>query len=397
MTIGILFDADIRNGGSYQMSINNLVVLQKNFIKEKINFIIFAHKKNKLLDKLNINYNIIKLTLLDYIFIICRNIFFVKYLIKNFNFISVFEKKLKKKNISLIIFFFTSYKAFLLKKVNFISTVLDVCHRDFPNFKEVSGKVFFFREYLNNKILPLSSLIVTESDSLKSKIVKFYKLNLDKIITIPNVPSKLMFYEKNINLKKIKNKFNITSDFYFYPAQFWFHKNHKIILDAVKKLKDRKINVNFVFCGRDKGNLEFIKNKILEFKINENIKILNYVTDKEVFALYKISKALIMPTYFGPTNIPPVEAWSLDVPVAYSSYLSDHGKNAALYFHPDSSDELVDVLLKLQIGPIRKKLILNGRKRLKEICNKNIIGHNLLIDNIKKVGAECKRFLEELN
>ena len=138
-------------------------------------------------------------------------------------------------------------------------------------------------------------------------------------------------------------------------------------------------------------------NKILEFKINENIKILNYVTDKEVFALYKISKALIMPTYFGPTNIPPVEAWSLDVPVAYSSYLSDHGRNAALYFHPDSSDELVEVLLKLQIGPIRKKLILNGRKRLKEICNNNIIGHNLLIDKIKNVGAESKRFLEELN
>jgi glycosyltransferase involved in cell wall biosynthesis len=397
MKVGILFDADIKNGGSYQMSINNLFLLKKNFIKEKINFIILAHKKHQLLDKLNINYNIIKLTLLDYIFIIFRNIFFVKYLIKNFNFISVFEKKLQKKNISLIIFFFTSYKAFLLTKVNFISTVLDVCHRDFPNFKEVSGKVFFFREYLNKKILPLSSLIMTESDSLKSKIVKFYKLNLDKIISIPNMPSKLMFYEKNIYLKKIKNKFNITSDFYFYPAQFWRHKNHKIILDAVKKLKDRKINVNFVFCGRDKGNLEFIKNKILEFKINENIKILNYVTDKEVFALYKISKALIMPTYFGPTNIPPVEAWSLDVPVAYSSYLSDHGRNAALYFHPDSSDELVEVLLKLQIGPIRKKLILNGRKRLKEICNKNISGHNLLIDNIKKVGAESKRFFEELN
>ena len=90
MKVGILFDADIQNGGSYQMSINNLVVLKKNFIKEKINFIIFAHKKHQLLDKLNINYNIIKLTLLDYIFIIFRNVFFFKYLIKNFNLISVF-------------------------------------------------------------------------------------------------------------------------------------------------------------------------------------------------------------------------------------------------------------------------------------------------------------------
>ena len=92
MTIGILFDADIRNGGSYQMSINNLVVLKKNFIKEKLNFIIFAHKKHQVLDKLNINYNIIKLTLLDYIFIIFRNIYFIEYFIKKFNLLSIFEK-----------------------------------------------------------------------------------------------------------------------------------------------------------------------------------------------------------------------------------------------------------------------------------------------------------------
>ena len=52
MITGILFDAVRQNGGSYQMSINNLVVLKKNFIKEKINFIILAHKKHQLLDKL---------------------------------------------------------------------------------------------------------------------------------------------------------------------------------------------------------------------------------------------------------------------------------------------------------------------------------------------------------
>jgi hypothetical protein len=32
MTIGILFDADIRNGGSYQMSINNLVLLKELYL-----------------------------------------------------------------------------------------------------------------------------------------------------------------------------------------------------------------------------------------------------------------------------------------------------------------------------------------------------------------------------
>ena len=34
--------------------------------------------------------------------------------------------------------------------------------------------------------------------------------------------------------------------------------------------------------------------------------------------LYKNSLALVMPTYFGPTNIPPLEAFALGVPVLYS-------------------------------------------------------------------------------
>ena len=90
-----------------------------------------------------------------------------------------------------------------------------------------------------------------------------------------------------------------------------------------------------------------------------------------------------MPTYFGPTNIPPVEAWYLDVPVAYSSYLRQHGKEAALYFDPSSSDELVEVLLKLQKSSLRKKLIIKGRKRFKELVKDNLVGNKLLINKIK--------------
>ena len=384
MNVGILFDANINNGGSYQMSINNLLEFKKNFKRENLNLFIFAHRRETVLDRLNINYIIIKITFIDYVFIVFRNIFFINYLLKKLNCISNFEKKLLNNNINLIIFLFITHKAFLLKKINFISAILDTCHRDFKNFPEITKTTFFVREYLNKKILPMSTLIITESDLLKEKIVNFYKLNFDKIIAIPNLPSKLIFNHINISFDDIKKKFNITSDFYFYPAQFWYHKNHKIILEAIKKLKDKNVNVNFVFCGRDKGNLNFIKNRILQLGIIENVKILDYVTDKEIFALYKTCKALVMPTYFGPTNIPPVEAWSLDVPVVYSSYLRQHGKDAALYFDPSSSDELVEVLFQLQKLSVREKLIINGRIRLQELVEHNIAGNQLLANKIKE-------------
>lgn len=385
MTVSLVFDADIKNGGSYQMSINNLLAFKKDFEKKNINFYVFTYQNYEVLNQLNIKYEIVKITLLDYIFILLKNIYIIKYLIYKFSLFSCFEKKLLKKNIHLVIFLFTSYKAFLLRKIKFTSTVLDVCHRDFSNFKEVKGKVFFFREYLNKKILPLSSLIITESVELKKKIIKFYKINPDKIIPIVNLPSKLIKSNDNISLDIIKKKYSIKSNFYFYPAQFWSHKNHILILKAAAKLKKKKNNINFIFCGTDKGNLSFIKKKILDFKIEKNIKILDYVSDNEIFALYSLCKALIMPTYFGPTNIPPVEAWSLNVPVLYSSLHKKHGKNAALYFNPKSVAELINSILKLNKKEIRKKLINNGKKRLKVLINENIIGHNRFVNNVSKL------------
>ena len=385
MITGLLFDADIKNGGSYQMSINNLIELRSSFSNSNLKLVIFTHKKNYILDNLNIDYKIIKLSIFDYIFILLVNFFLFKNLVKKFNLHSIFEKKLIKQNINLIIFLFTSYKSFLLKKVKYTSTVLDVCHREFPEFKEVGNfKTFFFREYLNKKTLSSSFLIITESQDLKVKLAKLYQLDLNKIISIPNISSKLISGKKNYLIKNVKKKYNIKNNFYFYPAQFWEHKNHIIILKCLEKLKKKGINLHFIFCGRDKGNLKFLRKKISEYKINSNIKILNYIEDKDVWALYKLSKALVMPTYFGPTNIPPVEAWSLNVPVIYSSYLKNHGKNAALYFNPDSEDELIKALRDLDSIKLKKKLLIAGKRRIIEIQNERKKSIILFIDIIRK-------------
>jgi len=388
MITGILFDAVRQDGGSYQMSINNLLIFINNFKKKNIKYIILTHKKNIHLDQLKIKYEIIKISITDFFFIFFKNIKIFKFLFIKFNFQSSFEKKLIKKNISLLVFFFTSWKSFLLKKIKFTATVMDVSHYDFyrkKKFKEISPLVFLYREYLYKNILPLAYRIITESNDLKKKIIRLYKLKSNSIISIPNLPSMLLNNKKNVNLIKIvKNKYNILNKFYLYPAQFWEHKNHIIILEAIKKLKFKKNNITFIFCGRDKGNLEYINKKIAEYEIQKNVKIIGYVSDHELLVLYKLCKALVMPSFFGPTNIPPVEAWSLDVPVLYSSLNRNHGKNAAIYFNPNSSNQLAKAILKVDLRNSRKELIRRGRLRLEDIKKENLLGHSSFSLDIKK-------------
>lgn len=384
MKKGILFDMIRENGGSFQMSVNNLITLTNNFKKKKIQFVILTQKKNLELKNLNLEYKIIKLSISDYLFLIISNISIFKNLLYKFNVSSSFERKLIKNKIDLLIFFSTSWKALLLRKIGFISTVLDVCHYDLwkkKKLKEISLKVFLIREYLYKSILPSSFRIITESNDLKIKIIKLYKLESRRIISIPNLPSFLLHKKKTAKMETVRTKFNIKGNFFFYPAQFWEHKNHLIILKAIKKLKLQNKNINFVFCGRDKGYLENIIKKINEYEISENVKILDYVNETELFELYKLCEALVMPSYFGPTNIPPVEAWSLAVPVLYSSLNRKHGKNACLYFDAESDNQLSQCILKLDI--YKKKLIIRGKKRLKEIRLENMSGHKTLANDIQ--------------
>ena len=84
MSIAILFDADIKNGGSYHMSINNLLEIKKNFNRNNLNCVILTHESNSELERLNIDYQIIKITFFDYIFILLRNIILINNIITLF-------------------------------------------------------------------------------------------------------------------------------------------------------------------------------------------------------------------------------------------------------------------------------------------------------------------------
>jgi glycosyltransferase involved in cell wall biosynthesis len=54
-------------------------------------------------------------------------------------------------------------------------------------------------------------------------------------------------------------------------------------------------------------------------KLENQIHFIGFVDSKEIPIIYKKSIALVMPTFFGPTNITPLEAFDLGVPVLYSS------------------------------------------------------------------------------
>jgi glycosyltransferase involved in cell wall biosynthesis len=163
--------------------------------------------------------------------------------------------------------------------------------------------------------------------------------------------------------------YNLKPGYFYYPAQFWAHKNHVRIIEALKLLRDQGKMPHCVFSGEDYGTRHLIEERVKQLNLADQISILGYVPHEHVRGLYLGSCAVIMPTYFGPTNIPPLEAWLLERPLIYSIYYSAQAGGAALLVDPDDPRSLASAMISIQLPGERERLIESGRRRLLQIAN----------------------------
>jgi glycosyltransferase involved in cell wall biosynthesis len=166
----------------------------------------------------------------------------------------------------------------------------------------------------------------------------------------------------------VKKKYNLPNNFVFYPAQFWPHKNHVYLLEGLRELEQRHdLRIGAIFSGGDKGNRAYIEGYARELRLESRVRFAGFVSDEEIVEFYRQSVALVMPTYFGPTNLPPLEAFELGVPVLYpdKAGLREQVGDAALLIDLKNSVSMADQLKHLiENEELREQLIKNGRKRI---------------------------------
>lgn len=302
------------------------------------------------------------------------------------------EQVMLNDSVDLIYFVTPSSLSLSLQKLNYIATVWDLCHRDTPEFPEVRNfGEFYTRENMYKNSLSSAILVLTDSSELNERIVNRYGVDKEKLLSMPFAPSPFTEKKHSKSAKDVLKKHEIEEGYYFYPAQFWPHKNHIRILQALSQLKNKGINRKVVFAGGDQNNLNYIHNIISKLDLSEQVRILGFVSPEDMRGLYEGCISVVMPTYFGPTNLPPLEAWSIGKPLIYSSHLHKQAGDAALLIDPDDSNALSEAMMDVLNTDTSENLIANGRKRLLEI-NKERSEAELRLSDILKSFAlrkEC--------
>ena len=283
-------------------------------------------------------------------FIICR------YFFKFFRIFTSFEKSLTKKNIDLIIFPTPSDLQYSIIKTKFITTIFDLCHLEHKKFPEVNYNEYIKREKFYSFVSSRAEAIITNSSILKKQISKRYNYSLSKIFSVPFNPSKKKYKKKMIN-----------KSFFLYPANYWEHKNHKIIIQAVKILvKDHLTNFKCIFTGSDKGYLNEINRLIRINNLKNYFEVKKFVDEKYLINLYKNCLGVIMTSHFGPTNLPPLESFIYKKPLIYNSKFSNEiPKKNCLMVNVNNSSNLAKAMKIVLNKKYSKQLLINAENFIK--------------------------------
>lgn len=259
-------------------------------------------------------------------------------------------------------------------KIPYIVSIPDIMHKYYPSFPEYPLKERIMRNIVYENASKHSLFAVVDSKQGREDLNKFFGIPKEKIRIITMVPAGYIYKYKNMSLEiseSILKKFNLPERFLFYPAQFWYHKNHIRLFKALKHINEIfQEKIYIVLVGSPKESYKKIMNFIKKSDISNQIIYLGYVSDKEMVALYKKAVALVFPSLFGPTNIPPLEAMLLGTPVICSDLFSmpDQIGDAGLFFNPFEVKDMADKIYKIWVDKdLRNDLIRKGYKKVKDM------------------------------
>lgn len=372
MKIAVVFEGDLQGGGGYQYQLSALVELQRTLQYHFVAFV-FSKKNQEVVQQYSIETVYCKQTLFDTAFrYINRQEWF--YIFSSFfKFKCHFEKKLDSYNIDIVYFLSPSRYSLDLVTHNYILTVWDLCHRDHVEFPEVNYyREFEKREQFFMRSLKKAVAILTDSSLSKENILRRYGIDEQRVYFSSFTPSISVVSGRHTDVRK---KYKITGDYIYYPAQFWSHKNHTYIIDALAILKQKGFIISAFFSGSDKGNLNFILDYADEKKVREQIVYAGFVPSEDLYGLYQDSLALVMPTYFGPTNIPPLEAFFVGTPVLYGDILGAKEQLGEAAFLCDLNNPfaLVEKIIALQTNKdFAIEMIERGKVQLEKLLHNDL-------------------------
>lgn len=219
-----------------------------------------------------------------------------------------------------------------------------------------------FRNKLYSDTARLAKLLILSSQHAEADFRKFYPDSKTEthILSFHTLPPPEWYQPDPVI---IQHKYNLPEEFFLCSNQFWAHKSHITLFQAVARLKQQNRAINLVCTGplEDYRNPDYfpnLKQFIHDAALDSQIYILGTIPRLDQIQLMRRSLAVIQPSLFEGWSTVIEDARALGKTILMSD-ISVHLEQAPQHGHyfarkdeVDLAQKIHDLLPTLEPGPI---------------------------------------------
>jgi glycosyltransferase involved in cell wall biosynthesis len=231
----------------------------------------------------------------------------------------------------------------------------DVQHRRLPQLFSTAAR--WRRELGFRAQIASGRSIMLSSESALRDYRRFYpgSTNQVSVVRFATRPAPDLL---TANPLEVRAQYGLPPGYFYLPNQFWRHKNHQLVVEALTILKKRGLDVVVAASGspqdpREPDYFDGLMRQVEARGLGANFRYLGMIPLSHVYALMRGSTALINPSRFEGWSTSVEEAKSFGVPLILSD-IDVHREQtggAARYFGVDDPAMLADQLSQLSQIP----------------------------------------------
>ena len=266
---------------------------------------------------------------------------------------------------------FTHFNSPILYFKKSIVTIHDITPYFFPGHKmkspvrKIGFRLVFFAS------VKKARKIIAVSHSTKNDIVKYFKINPDKIeVFYEGSDGQFKVVEDKILVENFKKKYHFTKPFLFYTGVWRNHKNLVGLIKAFKIVREKyQLDINLVLGGKEDPYYPEVRATWEKLGLQNDIIPVGFIDQKEMPLFYNAAKAFIIPSFYEGFGLIGLEAMSCGTPVISSNRTSlpEIMGSAAIYFDPKNTEEIAEkISLVFTNKNVYNKLRSSGLKQVRK-------------------------------
>jgi glycosyltransferase involved in cell wall biosynthesis len=247
---------------------------------------------------------------------------------------------LKAALIDLVVF----QSAFARTTIPSIGWLPDFQHRALPNlFKDYESRD---RNASFERVCRVSTVILLMSDFVRRDLNAYLPKYVGKVAVARPVsvipPSTYEMHPREMLLQ-----YDLPERFIYLPGQFWQHKNHRVVFEAIRQMVEQNPDVFLVCTGltHDRREITYASSlltTVSELGIRNRVALLGLVPRSTVLSLMRQSICVVSPSLYEGYGLTVDEARSIGKQVVISDIPPHREQNppGALYFQPHDREQL---------------------------------------------------------